>query len=417
MHSSPFRALAHYRTLPALIGRRAMLVAFLARAPYAMVPLGAMTAFTASTGSVAQGGLATGLASVSTAALSPLIGRWADRAGQRRVLLTLTPVNVLALATMFLAAVQGWTGPAMWAACLAAGATCLPIGSFTRARWVARTTGPRDLAAAFSYESMADELVFVLGPALVGIAASAAAPAAPLALAVALVIGAGFPFALSAPGDPMDAPLPAPGAEDTADAADAVTRPRITTVLAAVAPSILVMVCIGTFFGSVQAGTTERAEILGAPGSAGLVYALMGLGSGVMALMVVLVPERVALHTRVWVGGLGMATLMTVVALQHSLGTTALALLVAGIFVGPTMVTAFSLTERLAPAGGISVAMTSMQSSVTIGVSLGSSMGGLLAASRGPVGAYGVAVAVSMCILACGLLMAVPARRGTRSGK
>lgn len=412
MHSSPFRALAHYRSLPALIGRRSMVIAFLARAPYAMVPLGTMTAFTASTGSVAQGGLATGITSISTAVASPLIGRWADRRGQRRVLLTLTPLNVLALTAMFLAAVQGWAGAPMWTACLVAGATCLPIGSFTRARWVARTSGPRELGAAFSYESMADELVFVLGPALVGIAASAAAPAAPLALAVALVLCAGLPFALSAPDDPADAPSSSP----EVDPATA-PRPRITAVLAAVAPAIVVMVCIGAFFGSVQAGTTERAELLGAPGSAGLVYALMGLGSGAMALMVVLVPESVRLPTRVWAGGLGMGALMGVVVLQDSLGTTALALLAAGLFVGPTMVTAFSLTERLAPTGGISVAMTSMQSAVTIGVSLGSSLGGLLAAARGPEGAFGVAITVSACICACGLTMVLAERRRPRTGK
>lgn len=412
MHSSPFRALAHYRTLPALIGRRSMAVAFLARAPYAMVPLGAMTAFTASTGSVAQGGLATGITSISTAVASPLIGRWADRRGQRRVLLALTPLNALALAAMFVAAVQGWRGAAMWAACLVAGATCLPIGSFTRARWVARTSGPRELGAAFSYESMADELVFVLGPALVGIAASAAAPAAPLALAVALVVLAGLPFALSAPDDLTDAPSSPPGVDPVS-----APRPRIPAVLAAVAPAIVVMVCVGAFFGSVQAGTTERAELLGAPGRAGLVYALMGLGSGVMALMVVLVPESIGLPARVGAGGLGMGVLMTVVMLQDSLTTTALALLAAGLFVGPTMVTAFSLSERLSPAGGISVAMTSMQSSVTIGVSLGSSVGGLLAVARGPEGAFGLAIAVSACISVCGIAVFLAGRRRSRTVK
>lgn len=416
MHSSPFRALAHYRTLPALVGRGPLLVAFLARAPYAMVPLGAMTAFTASTGSVAQGGLATGITSISTAVASPLIGRWADRRGQRFVLMALTPVNAVALALLFLAALLGWTGPLQWGICLAAGATCLPIGSFTRARWVARVPGPRELAAAFSYESMADELVFVLGPALVGIAASVAAPAAPLALAVCLVVVAGIPFALAAPGPDTRPGAPdSPGVPTPGTSPAHPTRPRIGTVLAAVLPSVVVMVCIGSFFGTVQAGTTERAELLGSPGSAGLVYALMGLGSGVMALMVVLVPERITLPARVAAGGLGMGVLITVVSLQSSLGTTALALLATGTFVGPTMVTAFSLAERLAPEGGISVAMTSMQSAVTVGVSLGSSLGGVLAAAHGPEGAFAVGMVVSACICLCGTAMVVARGRRRRS--
>lgn len=407
MQSSPFRALSHYRTLPTLIGRRQMAIAFLARAPYAMIPLGAMTAFTASTGSVAHGGLATGITSISTAVASPLIGRWADRRGQRFVLVLLTPVNALALGALFLAAVQGWTGPGLWAACLAAGATCLPIGSFTRARWVARTSGPRELAAAFSYESMADELVFVLGPALVGVAASTAAPTAPLGLAVALVVLAGVPFALGAPADLGEDPSTPAAPNGPSTAATNEPRPGIGRVLLTIAPSLLVMICIGTFFGSVQAGTTQRAEVLGSPGSAGLVYALMGLGSGVMALMVVMVPERISLPLRVAVGGLGMTAMMVLVATRGSLGGTAAALLLAGIFVGPTMVTAFSLTERLCPAGGISVAMTSMASAVTIGVSLGSSLGGALASYSGAAGAFGLAIAVSMCILVCGSVISL----------
>ncbi len=412
MQPSPFRALTHYRTLPRLAGYPALLIALAARAPYAMIPLGTMTAVTASTGSVATGGLATGVVSVSTAIASPLIGRWSDRRGQRLVLLTLTPINALSLLALFVAALSGCDGAALWVACLIVGLTSLPVGSFTRARWAVQTTNPRDLAAAFSYESMADELVFVLGPALVGIAASAAAPAAPLVLAVILVIVAGIPFALTAPDTRRRA---SDGHSTTMD--PDVARPTIVVVLLAVVPAIIVMVCIGTFFGSVQAGTTERAVFLGAPGRAGLVYALMGLGSAVMSLLVVALPDSVRLSTRVLIGGTGMALLMGLVTAQSSLLGTSLALLVTGLFVGPTMVTAFTTAERLAPGGGISVAMTSMQSSVTVGVSLGSALGGGLAAGLGPAGAYGLAIGAGVLVALVGLSMGITGRRGgpTRS--
>ena len=58
----------------------------------------------------------------------------------------------------------------------------------------------RELNTALSYESTVDEMVFVLGPALVGIAASAAVPVAPLVLAATLVLAAGVPFAMTATG-------------------------------------------------------------------------------------------------------------------------------------------------------------------------------------------------------------------------
>ncbi|MGC0252137.1 MFS transporter [Pseudactinotalea sp. Z1748] len=425
MHSSPFGALAHFKILPAISSGPAMALAVAARAPYAMVPLGTMTAITASTGSVAAGGLATGLVAIATAVAAPLIGRWADRAGQRFVLTLLTPINALALGALLLAALWGWDGPALWAACVGVGATAIPVGAFARARWVQLTTRPRDLAAAFSYESTVDELTFVLGPALVGIAASTATPAAPIALAAVLVALAGIPFALTAPrrgGTSAASRGPddggAAGANESA-AGPGARAPRtpaqpvasIPAIMWAVAPAVLVMLCIGVFFGAVQAGTTERAALSGVPGQAGLVYALMGLTSAATALLVVMVPESVRLPTRVLLGGAGMAVFITVAAFAGSMGATAGALLATGAFLGPALVTAFSVAERRSPAGGIAVSMTSMQSGVTIGVAIGSAAGGALAASVGPEGGFGLGALASVVIGLTGLALLAAGRR------
>ncbi|WP_461103636.1 MFS transporter [Tessaracoccus terricola] len=407
MRTSPLRALAHYKVLPRISSGRAMALAVAARAPYAMIPLGAMTAITASTGSVATGGLATSIVAMATAVASPLIGRWADRRGQRFVLTLLTPLNGLALLTLLAAALLGWVGPALWLACLAVGLTSLPIGSFTRARWVGAATDPRDLSTAFSYESTVDELVFVLGPALVGIAASAAVPSAPLALAAALVILAGIPFALTAPSTTDEAHF---GAGPTAS-----VRPSIGRVLWAVAGAIVVMTAIGTFFGSVQAAVTERSEFFGVPGQGGLIYALMGVGSALTALLVVVVPETVKLPTRALVGGLGMAVFITVASAQGSVPLLAASLLGAGLFIGPTMVTGFTLAESRSPHGGTGVAMTAMQSSVTIGVSLGAAVGGALSAQHGGVGAFAVAIAAGLVIAVAGLTMGRSGARAERA--
>ena len=395
MHTSPLSALAHYKSLFAISSGRAMALAVAARAPYAMIPLGTMTAITASTGSVASGGLATGVVAVASAVASPLIGRWADRSGQRFVLRLLTPLNALALVLLLVAALSGWDGPALWLTCLWVGATSLPIGSFTRARWVVAARSPRDVSTAFSYESTVDELVFVLGPAFVGIAASAAVPAAPLALAAALVILAGVPFALTAP-----VLVPAMATETTGR-----THPPITTVLWAVVPAVVVMVCIGTFFGSVQAAVTGRALDLDLASRAGLVYALMGLGSAATALLAVIIPASVRMSTRVLVGGIGMAGFILVTWTQGSLILTALLLLITGLFVGPTMVTAFSVAERRSPAGGTGVAMTAMQSAITVGVSLGAAAGGALAGAQGASGAFFLAAAAGLGIAITGALM------------
>jgi predicted MFS family arabinose efflux permease len=427
---SPLGALARYRSLPRLASGSWMALALAARAPYAMIPLGALTAFTASTGSVATGGLATGLVSVAGAVAGPLIGRAADRGGRRRVLGLLAPLNAIALTLLLVAALAGWDGPGMWLVCLAAGATAIPVGSFARVHWVEITKDPRDLSTALSYESTVDELTFVLGPALVGIAAGAVLPAAPLALAAVLVAGAGIPFARRArtlTGEiPAIGAVPAEGpfSEHPVEPDPRprpVAAPSIPSVLWAVLPAIIVMVCIGAFFGSVQAGTTERAALAGAEGAAGLVYAVMGLGSAVTALLVVLLPQSVPLAARVLVGGLGMAALMASTAAVTALPATALLLAAVGLFIGPTMVTAFALTDRLAPPGGTGVAMTSMQSSVTVGQAGGAMLGGALAAATGPAGAFAVSIAAGVVIVLVGLQALLrrpgPASSGNNHGR
>ena len=389
--------LAQYKVLPQISSGSAMALAVAARAPYAMIPLGTMTAVTASTGSVATGGLATAFVSIALAIASPLIGRWADRQGQRFVLSLLTPINALALALLVYTSASGIDGPLLWLSCILAGATSLPIGSFTRTRWVTMVSNQRELNTALSYESTVDERVFVLGPALVGIAASAAVPVAPLVLAATLVLAAGIPFAMMAPGK-LNA------VEEESE------RPGIIRVLWAVAPAIGVMFCIGMFFGSVQTGTTERALALGSASTAGLVYAVMGIGSAFMALMAVAIPDSVRISTRVILGGLGMTLfIMTTTAGSHSLLLTAGALLLTGLFVGPTMVTAFGITEKLAPRGGTGVAMTSMQSAITIGISIGSSVGGTLAVN-GAENSYVFAGVAALIIVAVGVALRVAGR-------
>ena len=389
--------LAQYKVLPQISSGSAMALAVAARAPYAMIPLGTMTAVTASTGSVATGGLATAFVSIALAIASPLIGRWADHQGQRFVLSLLTPINALALALLVYTSASGIDGPLLWLSCILAGATSLPIGSFTRTRWVTMVSNQRELNTALSYESTVDEMVFVLGPALVGIAASAAVPVAPLVLAATLVLAAGIPFAMMAPGK-LNA------VEEESE------RPGIIRVLWAVAPAIGVMFCIGMFFGSVQTGTTERALALGSASTAGLVYAVMGIGSAFIALMAVAIPDSVRISTRVILGGLGMTLfIMTTTAGSHSLLLTAGALLLTGLFVGPTMVTAFGITEKLAPRGGTGVAMTSMQSAITIGISIGSSVGGTLAVN-GAENSYVFAGVAALIIVAVGVALRVAGR-------
>lgn len=404
MSSTSLAALRDYRYLPAAFGSTQMLSAALARAPYAMMPLGIMTAFTASTGDIALGGLATSFFSIAVAVCSPFVGRAADLWGQRRVLMIITPINAVAILGLYWAAVTSFSGPALFLLCLVAGASGLPVGSFTRARWVSMDRPPKVLMAAFSYESMADEMVFVLGPALVGISATAGSPSTPLLVAFVLIVVAGTPFALMAPG---------PHAISGSGAA--VTRPpAIRRIILAVAPAIVILIAVGSFFGSSQAATTVRADELGSPNVAGLVYAVMGISSAVAALLVVVLPDSFRMPARFISFSLALSLATVATAHAGSLPSTALLLFVAGAFISPILVTAFTLSEKLAPPGGIAVAMTLMSSSVTVGVSLGSAVGGAIAESSGSLATYLFSASVVGLVTLVGILLAAQNQRSRR---
>lgn len=363
MKSSPLRALAHYRLLPQTIALPTLAVAAIARIPYAMIPLGTMATVTAGTQSVTAGGTATGIVSLCAALASPIHGRISDVLSPRKLLILLWPLSSLATGCLLLSAINTWQDWRLWLSAAATGLTMIPVGAFTRARWVTSTTQPKTLATAFSYETMTDEFMFVIGPVLVGIA-STFLWWAPLALTTALIASVVGAFALTTP--------PSPTLHRQSDT----PRPTILSVLAAIWPTIGTMMGVGAMFGAVQAGMTARALEQGAPGQAGLWYALMGIGSAFIALMVVLIPERISPTLRIAAPALGVAGILVLVSSIHSLPLTGTLLIFAGLGIGVTLVTSFATAEALAPPGGLAVAMTAIPAAITIGVSLGSFIGG-----------------------------------------
>lgn len=384
-----------------------------------MLTVGALTLVTAVTGSYAVGGAAAGAVGIGSALGAPVLGILADRLGQRGVLLFAAAFNTVAVVALILAAylIPGGqdmaTAVPVLGAAFIAGASCPQVGPLARVRWMALTSrGSRgantaDLDAALSYESTADELTFVMGPALVGILASLVAPWLPLALAAVLTITLVPAFAVH----PTHRALvrtqgqgagSGPGQER--DAAAGGTRIR---TLAAVALPVLAMVFMGTFFGSTQTSLSSFSASFATSELAGLLYAVMGLSSAAAALSVAYWPRRFSVNAR-W---LACAALMTGLAALLLLPSTALpmimVLLVLGLPVGPLMVTVFAIGGLVAPAGRLGTVMTALASGIVAGTALGSSVAGRLAQDRGYSAAFLVPVCAAAALLVLGAAAAV----------
>lgn len=422
-------ARGRYARLPLLAGRSFIPLGLFARLPLAMLTVGALTLVTADTGSFAAGGMSAGAVGIGSALGAPVIGALADRRGQRPVLIVAAVFNTVAVVALILAAylIPGGEDLAdalpVLAAAFVAGASCPQVGPLARVRWMALTAGggrhadPGDLDTALSYESTADELTFVLGPALVGILASLVAPWLPLALAAALTITLVPAFAVH-PTHRAVARTPAPtvagAAREKRRRASLPVGQRAGTV-AAVALPVLAMVCMGTFFGSTQTSLSSFSASFATSELAGLLYAVMGLSSAAAALSVAYWPQRISAGAR-W---LACAALMAGLSLLLLLPATALpmilVLLVLGIPVGPLMVTVFAIGGLVAPAGKLGTVMTALASGIVAGTAIGSSIAGQLAEHHGYSTGFLVPVGAATALFLLGAAAAVVLRRRNRT--
>jgi MFS family permease len=405
--AAPPRRTGRYARLPLLAGRSFIPLGLFARLPLAMLTVGALTLVTAVTGSYAVGGVSAGAVGIGSALGAPALGALADRFGQRPVLVFAAVFNTVAVVALILAAllVPGGQDPAgavpVLAAAFIAGASCPQVGPLARVRWMALTSGggreanAADLDTALSYEGTADELTFVLGPALVGILASLFAPWLPLALAAALTITLVPAFAAHRTHRVVvrtPARTAACAAQLKEERSAVPTRQRVRA-LAAVGLPVLAMVCMGTFFGSTQTSLSSFSASFATSELAGLLYSVMGLSSAAAALSVAYWPQRISVNAR-W---LGCAALMAALALLLLLPSTALpmvlVLLVLGLPVGPLMVTVFAIGGLVAPAGRLGTVMTALASGIVAGTAVGSSIAGQLAQNHG----YPTAFLVPVC--------------------
>ncbi|GAB3052827.1 MFS transporter [Sediminivirga luteola] len=393
-------------------------IALASRLPFAMSIVGVMTAVSLTRDSYAAAGATAALVGVGSALIGPLVGMLADRYGQRPVLLAAGLVNGTALlalvAVLLREAPDGW----LLAAGFLIGASSPQISPMVRVRWLNMIAArvepdrrPRATQAALSYESMADELVFVFGPVLVGALASLLLPTAPLIAAAVLTIGCVTAFALHSTHE--FGPARAPGARGAGDLAPLRSLWRPVCVL-----PVLGMGAVGLFFGSTLTSLTAFMGAVADGAQTGLAYGAMGLTSAVMALAVVLLPPGFALRHRWLVFALVALAGAVLLPLAATVPAMVAVLLVTGCGIGPVLVTLFGLAAQSAPAGRVTTLMAAMASAVIVGQSGASAVAGVVVEARGHEAGFllviGATALLSLLALAhTGLAQpASPRRRG-----
>ncbi|WP_243225117.1 MFS transporter [Microbacterium sp. CIAB417] len=385
-----------------LAGLPYFLIAFVARLPFAMMVVGVLTVVVSARGSLALGGLTSAAVGLGTAVVGPLLGAAADRYGQRIVLLVSALVNGTMLAVFAAVVYSPAVDAVVLLTALAIGASAPQVSPMSRSRLVAIITErmpererTRIISGTFSYESAADETVFVFGPFLVGILASAIAPWAPLVGAAALTFVFVVAFALHRTGRHISAERHADGSAPSR--ASELFRPALLVVVVGIFG-------VGLFFGSMLTSLTSFMADRGDSEQAGLLYGVMGIGSAALALGVAWLPARFTLRARWLVFSAVLFAGTLVVATASSVGAMILALAVMGIGIGPTLVTQYSFGAARSPLGRSATVMTMLGSGVVVGQAAASAITGEVAERLGTPAALLLPAAAAAIVLLSGVV-------------
>jgi MFS family permease len=388
-----------YRELARAVPLPFLLLGLIARLHYPIMPIGTLTLLYAATGSHTFAGAATAVQSLATGAGGIAVGVLADRLGPRTVGLTAATVHAASAAALVAASSGG--RPAMVAAAIAVGLSQPAVGPMARVHWarLLRARGHAGLLpTALSYETTADELGFVVGPAVAGLLTAALGPAAPISAVALLAAGAAAPFALFYA---RTAPPRRAGAS---------TRPPIGP-LAAMAVSAA---ALGAVFGAVQVGVTSYAAERAEPGSAGLLYALLAVGSAIAGVAYAWLPASVPDHVRYLAASAGL--LLGTAGLAAGYAPLPVAVAVAGFTIAPYMISAYALTERLSGGRGTATALMVVGAGGPAGTAIAQAVAGRAADAGGTATALWVAPGAAAVALLVAVGMLVRECAGRRTG-
>lgn len=362
------------------VGRGYPVLTVLARFPFAMVVVGVLTIVVGVRGSMELGGLTAAMVGVGMVCFGPLIGAAADRFGHRPTLLIFAALNSAALGLLAWIVYSPASISLVMLSAFLIGATVPQTSPMSRTRLVSninRVIEPErrgaTITAALAFESVADEMSFVLGPVVVGLLATMFAPWATVIGAAVLTLVFVTAFALHRTAVSM-----------TTAVERALTLDPARHLLR---PSLLIIV-LGTFgaglcFGAMLTSLIAFMQDQGVVEQAGLIYGFMALSSGVCAVAITWLPERFSPQAR-WLVFSGVTAVGTLLFLTvTSVVGAAIALAIMGAGVGPLLVTLFNLGADRTPQGRSATVMTMINTGIMIGQAVAGAIVGIIAESHG----------------------------------
>lgn len=368
--------------------------ALVARLPNGFSSLALLILVHDRTGSYLQAGIAVGIASAGAGVAAPVMGRLVDRFGQTRVLVPTGVVEGLSFGGLALVGVSD--GPDWLLLVLAAmsGLATAPVSASLRALWSGALPKGVSADTAYSLESTAQELIFIVGPLLAAGVLSLSGPSALLGVGAAFCAVGTLAFSAKRPSREW---RPKAGG---GRGRGALANPGVRALTAAAGVTVAGFVFVEV---SVVAFTRDA----GVPESAGVLFAVWAAASMAGGLWHGARRWTMPPHSRI----LLFATLLPVgfVPLVFAPSVTAVGFLIAfgGFAIAPFLACAYSLIGRLAPEGALTEAFSWLNAAFVAGAAVGAgSAGAVVEAGGARAGFIGLVAVTALCPLV------ILARRG-----
>lgn len=380
-----------------------LLPGFAARQPFAMLTLSLVLLVQHTTGSYGAAGAVAAATGVSMALFAPYSGRLADRHGQRAVLLPGVLVHALAGASLTALALAHAPLWALFTAAVPTGASVPQIGPMVRARWGVKLQDSPLMTTAAAFESVTDELTFVLGPLLATALCTAVAPSAGLLTEAALTLIGGVLFAAQKGTQPPVA---------------TVTHTRVEHDSALRVPGVRVLIVtflgIGSVFGGMQVSLAAFTRSIGEPGLNGVLYGIFAAGNMLSGIVFGAIAWKAAPQRRLVVGYAALALAASGLWTAHSVVVLAALGLLVGMCIAPTLITGYTLVDALVPAGTRTEAFTWLTGAVALGQAAAVTVAGQLEDRLW--GGAGFLAPMAGTVLALATLVSLRSRLTTRLG-
>lgn len=396
--------LAPYRAVLSLPGALAFsLTGVVARLHMSMLGLGIVLMVSTLYGSPERGDYAMAGRVVSVNIIvysicSPQVSKLVDRFGQALVMRPAVIVSALSIGGLVAAATARAPEWVLYIFGALAGATGGSIGALVRARWSHLVKDPAQLHTAYSLESVLDELVFVVGPVVATLLATAVAPQAALVVAGLAIVGGGLLFLAQKETEP-----PPRGR----------TEHREPSVLRSpgLIPVALGFMGVGAIFGATDVAVVAFAEEHGQKAAAGVILAVFAAGSFISGFAYGARQWASPLWRRFVIGVLALGAGVCLFFVVHTVVLLAAVMFVVGFAIAPTLVNGNGLVQQFVRPSQLTEGLTWANTALTVGVAAGAPVAGEFIARSGSSGGFSVVVAAGAIAVVITLLSIRSLRR------